>query len=92
MADDAALALVAKGTRINAMKNDDILAAFEKDCTLCMRGSARTDSITMPAIKSIMALNQALGDLSTCPELFSSTNLSVSSQVFCMIRYYCKHF
>ena len=85
IAEVAALALVANGTRINAMKNDDILAAVEKDCTLCMRGSARTDSIRIPANKSIMALNHAQVDLSTGPALVCSTNSSVSFQAFCII-------
>lgn len=73
MAEIAARAFVAKGTRIKDMKNDGMFAAVETSCTLCIRGSARSANMVIPSTKDVIAFVHAHLDLST-PS--SSTHLS----------------
>ena len=82
IAEVASLAFVAKGARINDMKNGWNPALLEKLWTLTVRSSAKIDRIIIPSITYVMALIHAHIDLSTTALLcLSSTTMSASSQV-----------
>jgi len=82
IAEVASLAFVAKGTRINDMRNGLSPTLLEKLWTLSVRGSAKMDSIAIPSTTYKMALNHAHLDLSTTASLcLSSTTMSASSHV-----------
>lgn len=81
IAEVASLAFVAKGARINDMKNGWNPALLEKLWTLSVSGSAKIDSIAIPSITYVMALIHAHIDLSTALLCLYSTTMSASSQV-----------
>jgi len=59
IAEVASLKFVARGTKMNEMKNDEIPASSENFWTLAIKGSARRASIVTPNTTYAIAVNHA---------------------------------